>query len=107
VYNGTVKINGEVMYPNTVGFEAGKKASYYINMAGGYSNKAKKGKAYIIYMNGDVAKVSKGAKVRPGCEIVVPAKAQNKMSTAETVTLGSGIVSISTMIATLANILAK
>lgn len=107
VYNGTVKINGEVMYPNTVGFEAGKKASYYINMAGGYSNKAKKGKAYIIYMNGDVAKISKGAKVRPGCEIVVPAKAQNKMSTAETVTLGSGIVSISTMIATLANILAK
>lgn len=107
VYNGTVKINGEVMYPNTVGFEAGKKASYYINMAGGYSNKAKKGKAYIIYMNGDVAKLSKGAKVRPGCEIVVPAKAQNKMSTAETVTLGSGIVSISTMIATLANILAK
>lgn len=107
IYNGTVKINGEVMYPNTVGFEAGKKASYYINMAGGYSNKAKKGKAYIIYMNGDVAKLSKGAKVRPGCEIVVPAKAQNKMSTAETVTLGSGIVSISTMIATLANILAK
>lgn len=107
VYNGTVKINGEVMYPNTVGFEAGKKASYYINMAGGYSNKAKKGKAYIIYMNGDVAKISKGAKVRPGSEIVVPAKAQDKMSTAETVTLGSGIVSISTMIATLANILAK
>ena len=107
VYNSTVKINGEVMYPNTVGFEAGKKASYYIDMAGGYSSKAKKRKAYIIYMNGDVAKVSSGAKVRPGCEIVVPAKAQNKMTTAETVTLGSGIASIATMIATLANILTK
>lgn len=107
VYNGTVKINGEVMYPNTVGFEAGKKASYYIDMAGGYSSKAKKNKAYIIYMNGDVAKVSKGAKVRPGCEIVVPSKMQNKMTTAETVTLGTGIASIATMIATLANILTK
>ena len=107
VYTSTVKINGEVMYPNTVGFEAGKKASYYIDMAGGYSSKAKKRKAYIIYMNGDVAKVSSGAKVRPGCEIVVPAKAQNKMTTAETVTLGSGIASIATMIATLANILTK
>lgn len=107
VYNGTVKINGEVMYPNTVGYEAGKKASYYINMAGGYGNKARKSKAYIIYMNGDVAKVSKGAKVRPGCEIVVPAKSSSKMSTAETVTLGSGIVSIATMVATLANVLSK
>ena len=107
VYTSTVKINGEVMYPNTVGFEAGKIASYYIDMAGGYSSKAKKRKAYIIYMNGDVAKVSSGAKVRPGCEIVVPAKAQNKMTTAETVTLGSGIASIATMIATLANILTK
>jgi protein involved in polysaccharide export with SLBB domain len=107
VYNGTVKINGEVMYPNTVGFEAGKKAKYYVDLAGGYSSKAKKSRAYIIYMNGDVAKVSKGAKVRPGCEIVVPSKAQNKMTTAETVTLGTGIASIATMIATLANILTK
>ena len=107
VYNSTVKINGEVMYPNTVGYETGKKAKYYIDMAGGYSGKAKKRKAYIIYMNGDVARVSKGARVRPGCEIVVPTKAQNKMTTAETVTLGSGIASIATMIATLANILAK
>ena len=107
VYNSTVKINGEVMYPNTVGYETGKKASYYIDMAGGYSGKAKKSRAYIIYMNGDVARVSKGAKVRPGCEIVVPSKAQNKMTTAETVTLGSGIASIATMIATLANILSK
>ena len=107
VYNSTVKINGEVMYPNTVGYEAGKKPEYYINMAGGYSSKAKKRKAYIIYMNGDVAKVSKGAKVRPGCEIVVPSKSSSKMTTAETVTLGSGIASIATMIATLVNIITK
>ena len=106
-HTGTVKINGEVMYPNTVGFEEGKKVKYYINQAGGYSSKAKKGRTYIIYMNGDVAKVKSRTKVRPGCEIVVPAKAQNKMTTAETVTLGSGIASIATMIATLANILTK
>jgi protein involved in polysaccharide export with SLBB domain len=105
VYNGTVKINGEVMYPNTVGYEAGKKASYYIDMAGGYGNKAKKSKAYIIYMNGDVARVSKGAKVRPGCEIVVPSKSSNKMTTTETVALGTGIASIATMIATIASLM--
>ena len=103
----TVKISGEVMYPNTVGFEAGKKVKYYINQAGGYSSKAKKKRTYIIYMNGDVAKVSGRTKVRPGCEIVVPQKSISKMTTAETVTLGSGIASIATMIATLANIISK
>jgi len=95
------------MYPNTVGFVAGKKAKYYIDQAGGYGTNAKKKKAYVIYMNGDVAKVSSGAKVRPGCEIVVPQKSISRMTTAETVTLGTGIASIATMIATLANILTK
>lgn len=103
----TVKISGEVMYPNTVGYVAGKKAKYYINQAGGYGNNAKKRKAYIIYMNGDVAKIKSGTKVRPGCEIVVPQKSISRMTTAETVTLGTGIASIATMIATLANILTK
>jgi protein involved in polysaccharide export with SLBB domain len=103
----TVKISGEVMYPNTVGFVAGKKAKYYIDQAGGYGTNAKKKKAYVIYMNGDVAKVSSGAKVRPGCEIVVPQKSISRMTTAETVTLGTGVASIATMVATLANILSK
>ena len=103
----TVKISGEVMYPNTVGYVAGKKAKYYINQAGGYGNNAKKKKAYIIYMNGDVAKIKGSTKVRPGCEIVVPQKSISRMTTAETVTLGTGIASIATMIATLANILTK
>lgn len=104
-YTGTVKINGEVMYPNTVGFVKGKKASYYIDQAGGFNNKAKKGQTYIIYMNGMVAKFSHNAKPMPGCEIVVPAKATTKMSIAETMTIGTSVASIATMIATLANIL--
>lgn len=104
-YTGTVKINGEVMYPNTVGFVKGKKASYYIDQAGGFNNKAKRGQTYIIYMNGMVAKVSHNAKPMPGCEIVVPAKANTKMSIAETMTIGTSVASIATMIATLANIL--
>ncbi len=101
----TVKISGEVMYPNTVGFREGKSVKYYINLAGGYGTKAKKRKTYIIYMNGDVEKVGCRTKVKPGCEIVVPQKAVNRMTTAETITIGTGIASIATMIATLANIL--
>ena len=55
-------------------------------------------------MNGEVAKGS-GAKIMPGCEIVVPTKVQNKMTTAETMTIGTGIASIATMIATIANLI--
>lgn len=104
-YNGTVKINGAVMYPNTVGFQKGKKAKYYINQTGGFSEKAKKSQTYIIYMNGTIAKVSQNAKPKPGCEIVVPEKEINKMTIAEKMTIGTSVASIATMIATLANIL--
>lgn len=41
-YTSTVKISGDVMYPNTVGYQKGKKAGYYIDQAGGWGNRAKK-----------------------------------------------------------------
>ena len=103
-YTGTVKINGAVMYANTVAYEKGKRASYYIDQAGGFASDAIKSKSYIIYMNGKVAKVGHGAKVQPGCEIVVPAKLKRKMSIAETMSLGTSISSIAAMIATIANL---
>ena len=103
-YTGTVKINGAVMYANTVAYEKGKRASYYIDQAGGFASDAIKSKSYIIYMNGKVAKVGHGAKVQPGCEIVVPAKLKRKMSIAETMSLGTSMSSIAAMIATIANL---
>lgn len=103
-YTATVKINGAVMYPNVVSFQKGKSAHYYINAAGGYAQNARKGGAYIIYMNGMVAKAKTGAKIEPGCEIVVPSKITRKMSIAETMSLGTGMASIAAMIATIANV---
>lgn len=104
-YTATVKINGAVMYPNVVSFQKGKGASYYINAAGGYAQNARKSGAYVIYMNGMVAKVKAGTKIEPGCEIVVPNKITRKMSMAETMSLGSGMASIAAMIATIANVI--
>ena len=102
-YNGTVKINGAVMFANTVAYKKGKKPSYYIDQAGGFAADALKSKAYIIYMNGKVAKLSHGAKVQPGSEIVIPAKLKRKMSTAEMMSMGTSMSSIAAMIATIAN----
>ena len=105
-YNGTVKINGAVMYPNSTAYKKGKKARYYIDQAGGFANDAKKSSTYIIYMNGQVAQVSKGGKIQPGCEIMVPTKSNSsRMTTAETISLTTGFASIATMIATIASLL--
>lgn len=76
----TVKINGAVMMPNTVAYMHGKSAKYYIGQAGGYANGARKSKAFVIYMNGQVAEL-KGTgsrQIEPGCEIIVPIKDKTK-----------------------------
>lgn len=105
-YNGTVKISGDVMFPNTVSYEKGKRARYYIDQAGGWGERAKKRNTYIIYMNGTVAQVGHNAKIKPGCEIVVPSKPKSTtMKLTEWLTLGTSVASIATMLATMANIL--
>lgn len=107
-FNGTVKISGEVMYPNTVSFEKNKSVRWYINQAGGWGNRAKRNHTYIIYMNGTVAKKSYKTKVRPGCEIVVPTKPEKGgNSLAQWLSIGTSVASIATMVATMTNLLRK
>jgi hypothetical protein len=70
-YNGTVRISGGVLYPNTVTYNKRMNLESYIRQAGGYSRNAIKSKPFVIYMNGNVA-TGRWAKIEPGCEIVVP-----------------------------------
>ena len=102
----TVKISGSVMYPNTVAWEKGAKLKYYINMAGGYGNMAKKKKAYVIYLNGTVARAKRGDSqlIQPGCEIVIPSKAEKQhMKFAEILGISSTTATMAAMVATLVN----
>lgn len=100
----TVRIQGEVLYPNTVHFISGKPVSYYVKQAGGYSNRARRAKTYVVYMNGTVA-VGSGAKLEPGCEIVVPARSdRDKLTTGEWLSIGTSAASITTMVATIVNL---
>ena len=103
----TVKISGAVMYPNTVLYKEGEKLRYYIDQAGGFGNGAKKRKAYVVYMNGTVARLkSRNAKaIEPGCEIIVPAKdMKNRLTPAEFMSLGTSAASLATMFATIVNL---
>ena len=105
-YNGTVKISGNVMYPNTVAYEKGRRPAWYINQAGGFGNRAKKSNTYIIYMNGTVARVGHNAKVRPGCEIVVPTKPEgNGKALTQWLSVGTTVAGLATLIAAIANLI--
>lgn len=105
-YVNTVKISGSVMYPNAVVYQKGKNLKFYINQAGGYDNMAKKKKVYVVYMNGTVSrlKARNASAIEPGCEIIVPSKAEKKhMAMAEILGISSTTATIAAMVATMAN----
>lgn len=105
--NNTVKINGAVMMPNTVAYLSGKNANYYFDQAGGYSLNAKKSKKFVIYMNGQVARL-KGRdkdKIEPGCEIIVPSKKNKRVNVGEILGYASSFGSLATMFATISNLI--
>ena len=106
----TVKINGAVMFPNTVAYNKKMTVKDYISQAGGYANGARKTKAFIIYMNGQVAKVNGAGRgmVQPGCEIIVPIKDKTKADKWNIQTIlgiASSIGSLGLTAASVANIL--
>jgi hypothetical protein len=97
--NNVVKISGAVMYPNAVAYSRDMTMNDYIKNAGGYGFRARKNRAYVVYMNG---KVSKGpsSRIEPGCEIIVPVKPQGnpKFTTGEIMGITTSLVSIMSMI---------
>lgn len=106
----TVKINGAVMLPNTVAYNSKMSVKDYISQAGGFANGARKTKAFIIYMNGQVAKVKGSGRgmVEPGCEIIVPIKDKTKAEKWNIQTIlgiASSIGSLGLTAASVANIL--
>lgn len=107
-YINTVKISGDVLYPNTVLYSKGKNAKYYINQAGGYGSNAKKKHTYIVHMNGTVNQMGKGDKPTPGCEIIVPTKPMRDITkVTQYLPIATSAASLATMVATIANLTKK
>ena len=107
--NNTVKVNGAVMMPNTVGYLSDKNANYYLDQAGGYALNAKKSKKFVIYMNGQVARIKGRSKdkIEPGCEIIVPSKKNKRVNVGEILGYASSFGSLGTMFATISNLIKK
>lgn len=76
----TVRLRGDVIYPTTVRYEELRGMKYYINRAGGFENRARRKRTYVIYANGEVARTKQFLGIRgypniePGAEVIVPSK---------------------------------
>ncbi len=96
--NNVVRITGGVLYPNVVAYKEGMTIRDYINNAGGYADRAKRTKVYVVYMNNTIDK-GQGAKIEPGCEIVVPLRRERHYSGVwgDIATAASSILSVASM----------
>lgn len=100
-FQSTVKISGDVMYPNTVIYMPGKKLNYYVNQAGGFGERARKNKAYIVYMNGTIAKINRKTPIEPGSNIIIPTKPDKDFDWNKVIAVASSIGSLATLAATI------
>ena len=101
----TVRVQGEVLYPNTVRYEDGRSLKSYISASGGFSSKAKISKSYVVYANGSAERTKhflffrKFPKVEPGADVIVPQREPRRKITAQE------IIGISSSLATMALII--
>lgn len=96
-----VRLNGEVLYPSAVVYKKSKSFNDFVSNAGGYSPRALKRAAYIVYANGTVKGTRKflfftsHPEVKPGSEIYVPRKPENRTNSLQTILgLSTGIASL-------------
>ncbi|MCF6182110.1 SLBB domain-containing protein [Lutibacter sp.] len=101
----TVEVQGEVFLPSLSRFDKSNSFKDYISKSGGYSQNAKKGRAYVIYANGDIRSTKNFIffktypKIEPGALIVIPKKAErSKMSIQEILGLTTGISTLGLLI---------
>jgi protein involved in polysaccharide export with SLBB domain len=97
----TVEVRGEVLLPTVIRYDKRNSFKDYIYGSGGFSQRAKKGKTYVVYANGDVRSTKSFLffksypKIEPGSIILVPKKEERKGTSI------SEIIGISTALGTL------
>jgi hypothetical protein len=97
-----------VLYPVRIPYTTFKNCASYIRGAGGYTQRALKSRAYVVYANGS-AKATKNIlffkihpKIKPGAEIIVPTKQERKPVTAmELVSITASLTTLAVLVITL------
>jgi len=79
-----IKISGGVLRPTNIVYNDGLNINECISAAGGISEYAKRGRAYVVYANGKSERTKHfgffriNPKILPGCEIVLPETNEKK-----------------------------
>jgi polysaccharide export outer membrane protein len=98
-----ITIEGGVLNPSAISYKADYTFNDYISEAGGFTDNARKSKAYVVYPNGRKDRThntlffSARPRVYPGSTIIVPFKPQdnNKLSAAERLGIFSLLATVS------------
>ncbi len=102
----TVKVSGNVMNPLALTYEKKRTLGSYIDQAGGYDDRAKRSRTYVIYPNGTTASTRgfifrKVPRISPGAEIIVPKKPERTDNTMKWISIASALGTMATAVATL------
>jgi protein involved in polysaccharide export with SLBB domain len=104
----TVKVSGEVLYPVRLRFESGKRLKSYVSGSGGFTQRALKRRAYVVYPNGTAKPTRRFLfvkfypKVLSGSEIVVPPREERaKLTISEALAVTSTLTTLALIIFTL------
>ncbi|RTI98497.1 polysaccharide biosynthesis/export family protein [Campylobacter jejuni] len=76
--NNLVIVQGEVSLPGAFVFDKGKDLKYYINLAGGYGERADTSKVLVIRSNGKAEKYNGNLAMHPGDSILVLPKVESE-----------------------------
>ena len=80
----TINTEGEVLSPLSMPYIENKGVRYYVNLSGGFGNRAMRRKTYVLYPNGTAAAthsfmfIKNYPEVKPGSQIIVPRKADRE-----------------------------
>ncbi|MFN3998499.1 SLBB domain-containing protein [Algoriphagus sp.] len=106
----TIRMVGEVLMPTTARYVKNNNLRNYISQAGGFTEEARKSKAYVIYANGDARRTHSllmfkfYPPIEPGAEIVVPKKPQReRLSTAAWLGIASSLATLGILVQSLIN----
>jgi protein involved in polysaccharide export with SLBB domain len=106
----TVRVRGEVLYPSTIRYDIQSGFKDIISKAGGFTDQAKPGKAYVIYANGSAKRTRKFfwfnlfPRVEPGAELIIPTKPEKKPLPAQVwISLATGTSTLALVIQQLVN----
>lgn len=100
-YDMQVRISRGVLLPTQIPYEARNTVMDYISAAGGFAERARKGRIFVVYPNGKAAMTRRFLffksypKVLPGSEVVVPFKSEKKsLTTGEVIGISSALASL-------------